>query len=139
MDIYPIIFQVMNFQNIGILENILSDSYCCYRLRQATICEPSIFYTFLESIKYFGHKASTILKYLKIAIEQLKKDGYTSSIPAGMDGWSINLNVFMNHLRHMKESIENLIEKHPIHKNVRYIIDSASGENKEEYPDVISD
>jgi hypothetical protein len=115
-------------------EDYLFDGYLSYNF---SVDEFSKYWYIRKHL--VGHKASTILKYLKIAINEMSKNEISPSIPIGMDGWSRDIRVFMNHLKTMKDQIEELILKYPGHKNVRYWTDSASGENEEEYPDVVSE
>jgi hypothetical protein len=87
-----------------------------------------------------AHKASTIVKYLNIALEKMENDGFKPYIPDGMDGWSRDENVFMRHLTYIKKYIEDLIEKNESHKKTRYYVDSASGgSNIPDYSDVESE
>lgn len=86
-----------------------------------------------------GHKASTIVKYLKIGIQKLEDAGVKPGFNKGEDGWSASLNVFSSHLNRFLEEITELIKKYPSHANVRYYCDSASGAGETDYSDVISE
>lgn len=86
-----------------------------------------------------GHKASTIIKYLKIGIQKLQDAGVNPGINKGEDGWSASLNVFSSHLNRFLEEITELIKKFPQHANVRYYCDSASGAGETDYSDVVSE
>jgi hypothetical protein len=86
-----------------------------------------------------GHKASTILKYLKIGIQKLRDSGVQSGIQSGQDGWTPEKNVFITHLEYFKSSIEENIKKYPNHANVRYYGDRASGCDETDYSDCISE
>lgn len=86
-----------------------------------------------------GHKASTILKYLKIGIQKLRDSGVQSGIQSGQDGWTSEKNVFLTHLERFQKQIEENITKYPDHANVRYYGDSASGCTHTDYSDCISE
>lgn len=77
----------------------------------------------------YGHKASTIIKYLNNAINKLKEEGISPVIKDGEDGWTPNINVFMYHLNYFLETIQNIIKGSPSHINVRYWSDGCGEVN----------
>lgn len=86
-----------------------------------------------------GHKASTIVKYLKIGIQRILDAEINPGFNKGEDGWSASLNVFSYHLNHFLEEITELIKKYPSHANTRYYIDQTSNPGETDYSDVVSE
>lgn len=74
-----------------------------------------------------GHKASTVLKYLRMGLRKLAEEGCTPGIRAGEDEWTPEKHVFMFHLLGMYQRIAALVEIYPHHANVRYHVDGSYG------------
>lgn len=70
-----------------------------------------------------GHKASTVLKYLKQGIQKLEEENIKPQILDGQDGWYPAKNVYLCHLCRLKGEIEKIIEEYPSHSNTRYWTD----------------
>jgi hypothetical protein len=116
-------------------EDYLFDGYMSYNFSDDKFTK----YWYIKK-HMMGHTALTVLKYLNIALEKMKNDGFKPYYPAGMDGWTPNENVFMNNLTYIKERVEELIENNNSHKKSRYYVDSASGgSNIPDYTDVESE
>jgi len=86
-----------------------------------------------------GHKASTILKYIKIGIQKLRDSGIQSGVQPGQNGWSPEKNIFLTHLERFQFKIQENINKYPSHANTRYFCDYASGCDETDYSDCISE
>lgn len=56
-----------------------------------------------------GHSCRVVSKQLSTAIDKMKTDGHSPYIPDKCNAWSVNANVFMTHLVHIK----NIVDKYP--------------------------